>query len=103
MKIYPLILILVCGCAGTPKSDATRVAAPPKAATPLMAVSIWAAEHPQLTGELWTERLNLREEGYDILLKTGDEHYLIRVETKGDVWEVVSSAPCDADFLIPSL
>lgn len=104
MRIYPLILILVCGCAGAPKSNETS--SEPivqKASTPQMAVKLWAGEHPQMKGVIWTERLNLREGGYDLLLKSGDEHYLLRVEVKGDVWEVVSSAPCDADFLIPSL
>lgn len=104
MRAFVLIAMVLCGCAGAPKAGGTATAeATPVASNPQTAVNLWVAEHPQISPDVQTERLNLRDGGYDVLLRSGAEHYLLRVEVKGEVWEVVSSAPCDADFLIPSL
>lgn len=103
MRAFVLIAML-CGCAGAPKSgESTNPEAMQIASNPQLAVNLWVAGHPQISATIQTERLNLRDGGYDVLLGTGAEHYLLRVEEKGEAWEVVSSAPCDADFLIPSL
>lgn len=104
MRAFVLISLLLCGCAGTQKADTNATTnATQIASNPQLAVNLWVADHPQINSTVQTERLNLRDRGYDVLLRSGAEHYLLRVEEKGDVWEVVSSAPCDADFLIPSL